>query len=223
MIVQIYGITTPGDAEAVCGCRPDHVGVVLDEGLETWDQVDLTTARQILAAVHPSITTVALTLRTDVDGIRRTVEALEPSAVHLARAADAMTPDDVVRLRERIAPVQIMTTIPVRDGGAVELARRFEPVSDWLLLDTAHPETDVVGATGLVHDWSTSADVVKAIDIPVILAGGLGPDNVDAAIGAVRPAGVDSETRTSRDDDRRRKDVAKVKSFVERARAAAVR
>lgn len=222
MIVQIYGITTPEDAAAVCACRPDHVGVVLDEGLETWDEVDLDVAREILAAVHPSITTVALSLRSDVDGIRRTVEALEPSAVHLARAVDAMTPDDVDRLRQCIEPVQIMTTVPVRDGTAIDVAKAFAPVSDWLLLDTAHPVTGVVGATGHVHDWSTSAAIVKAVDVPVILAGGLGPENVDAAIAAVAPAGVDSETRTSREDDKRRKDAAKVKAFIDRARAAAV-
>jgi phosphoribosylanthranilate isomerase len=52
----------------------------------------------------------------------------------------------------------------------------------------------------------------------VILAGGLGPENVAEAIARVRPAGVDSETRTSRDDDRRRKDLAKVEAFIERAR-----
>ena len=51
-----------------------------------------------------------------------------------------------------------------------------------------------------------------------MLAGGLGPDNVLEAIRRVRPDGVDSETRTSRPDDRRRKDVDKVRSFIELAR-----
>jgi phosphoribosylanthranilate isomerase len=54
----------------------------------------------------------------------------------------------------------------------------------------------------------------------VILAGGLGPDNVIEAIRRTRPAGVDSETRTSRDDDRRRKDPERVRLFIQRARAA---
>ena len=89
-------------------------------------------------------------------------------------------------------------------------------MSDWLLLDTEHSETGVVGASGQVHDWSWSRAAVEAVDVPVILAGGLGPDNVAAAIEAVRPAGVDSETHTGRDDDRRRRDPEKVRRFMER-------
>jgi len=104
----------------------------------------------------------------------------------------------------------------------MSLALRLAPLGDYLLLDTAHPKTGVVGATGLVHDWDLSTRLVEAVRCPVILPGGLGPDNVADAITRVRPSGVDSETRTSRDDDRRRKDLAKVEAFIHRARNAAV-
>ena len=87
-------------------------------------------------------------------------------------------------------------------------------------LDTSHPETGTVGATGHVHDWGLSAEIVAASSSPVILAGGLGPDNVTEAIKRVQPAGVDSETRTSRPDSRRRKDLALVEEFIDHARRA---
>ena len=76
----------------------------------------------------------------------------------------------------------------------------------------------MVGATGHTHDWSLSAALVAAVERPVILAGGLGPENVLEAIERVRPAGVDSETRTSRADDRRRKDPDRVRRFIETAK-----
>lgn len=80
----------------------------------------------------------------------------------------------------------------------------------------------VVGATGLVHDWTISAAITGAVRAtPVILAGGLGPENVAEAIERVGPAGVDSETRTSLTADRRRKDLAKVRAFIDHARRAA--
>ena len=100
-------------------------------------------------------------------------------------------------------------------------ATRLAEFADYLLLDSSHPLTGIVGATGLVHDWDASARIVDRAQCPVILAGGLGPDNVADTIAQVRPAGVDSETRTSRDSDRRRKDLAKVERFIDQARAAA--
>jgi phosphoribosylanthranilate isomerase len=112
-----------------------------------------------------------------------------------------------------------MLTVPVDGPDAIDVARRLSEVGDCLLLDTKHPDTGVVGASGHTHDWSVSADIVNTLDIPVVLAGGLGPENVRDAISAVRPFGVDSETRTSLESDRRRKDIAKVESFISLARS----
>ena len=218
MIVQIYGITTAEDARLVCQLGPDHVGVVVDEGIDTWDSVDPTTAAEIVSELTTA-RVVALSLSTDPARIRQTVDILRPSIVHLARAADGLAPEAVQRLRRDLRPVEMMVTIPVRGPQAVDVARRYAPCSDYLLLDTADPGTGVVGATGHTHDWSVSAKVVRAVEVPVLLAGGLGPDNLGRAIGTVRPAGVDSETNTSRTDDRRRKDLDKVRRFIEIARS----
>ena len=125
----------------------------------------------------------------------------------------------VQRLRDELAPVRVMVTVPVRDIGAVDVARRFAGCADLLLLDTADPSNGVVGATGHTHDWAVSAEIVAAVDVPVLLAGGLGPDNVGEAIRRVRPAGVDSETRTSHSHDRRRKDPDKVRRLIQIARS----
>jgi phosphoribosylanthranilate isomerase len=219
MLTQIYGITTPADAALVNALHPDHVGVVLDEGIETWDSVDLPTLRAILPELR-DVAVVALSLSTERDRILRTVETVKPAWLHLARAADGMTPARVAALRAEIAPARMLVTIPVRDLSALETAERFAPCADALLLDSAHPATGVVGATGHVHDWSVSRRIVERVPVPVVLAGGLGPDNVVEAIRQTRPAGVDSETRTSRDDDRRRKHPERVRLFLERARGA---
>jgi phosphoribosylanthranilate isomerase len=48
-----------------------------------------------------------------------------------------------------------------------------------------------LGGTGSVHDWSVSAQIVKAVPVPIILAGGLNPGNVETAISQVGPFGVD--------------------------------
>ena len=219
MIVQVYGVTTPEDAAAVNAVSPDHVGVVLDEGIDTWDSVDRATARAIASELGDEIKLVALSLSTDPGRIRRTVDELEPDIVHLARASGGIGAAGVESLRDELSGVGIMSTIPVRGPEALAIANEFAGCSDYLLLDTAHPDSGIVGATGYVHDWSVSARVVRALDVPVVLAGGLGPDNVGDAIRVVRPWGVDSETRTSRADNRRRKDIDAVRRFIEIARA----
>lgn len=219
MLVQIYGITTPGDAEMVNALAPDNVGVVVDEGFQTWDGVDEATARLIVSELT-DVTVVALSLAVERERILRTVEVVSPSVLHLVRAAEEMPPELLASLRDELDSISLMLTLPVLNETSVALAQSLSGATDYLLLDTAHPQSGQVGATGLVHDWALSRRIAESSADPVVLAGGLGPANVREAIEAVRPFGVDSETRTSRDDDRRKKDPEKVRLFIERARTA---
>jgi phosphoribosylanthranilate isomerase len=203
---------------SVDGLGPDHIGLVVDEGIETWDSVDELTATAIAAVVN-NAKLVALSLSTDTDRILETAGLLDAPIIHLARAHE-MEPAALASLRESLAPRELMLTVPVRDRDSLAVADRLGACADFLLMDSKDPSTGIVGATGLVHDWNLSAEIVARSSIPVFLAGGLGPDNVTEAIRRVRSAGVDSETRTSRADDRRRKDIAKVEAFIARAQSA---
>jgi phosphoribosylanthranilate isomerase len=69
-----------------------------------------------------------------------------------------------------------------------------------------------------VHDWKISRLLADCSPKPLILAGGLGPENVRQAILEVRPAGVDSHTGVEGPDGR--KDEGRVRAFVTEARAA---
>jgi phosphoribosylanthranilate isomerase len=94
----------------------------------------------------------------------------------------------------------------------------FAPWVDGFVLDTACPEEDRVGGTGRTHDWTVSRDVVRTASRPVILAGGLAADNVAAAITAVRPYGVDANSRLA--DASGFKNPRAVAAYVHAARAA---
>jgi len=83
------------------------------------------------------------------------------------------------------------------------------------LLDTFSPEKR--GGTGTPFDWSLAVKA-KAWGVPIILSGGLNPDNVAAAIEAVAPAGVDASSGVEISPGK--KDWGKVKAFVERATKA---
>lgn len=62
---------------------------------------------------------------------------------------------------------------------------------DYYLLDSFNLKTNQVGGTGLTHDWNKSGELIKQLDKPTFLAGGLNPDNVKIAIETARPYGVD--------------------------------
>jgi phosphoribosylanthranilate isomerase len=218
VIVQIYGVTTVDDARLVCDLGTDHLGVVpVSDDEDPWDAVEAEITDAILDTAAGRAARVVLSFATQCDDAIRTASRYSCEYLHLARA-EAMPRAELAVLRESVT-ARLMLTVPVRDASAVEAARTLAPLADVLLLDTAHPRTGIVGASGHVHDWAVSARIVEELDVPVVLAGGLGPDNVGPAIEAVRPWGVDSETHTSRDDDRRRKDADRLARFVQRARA----
>jgi phosphoribosylanthranilate isomerase len=111
-----------------------------------------------------------------------------------------------------------MRSVPVVDEGSVAIACEYDAIADFLLLDSHRPSDRQIGALGVPHDWAISRRIVELVRTPVILAGGLGPDNVAEAILAVRPAGVDSKTKTDQSGSHR-KDLDLVRRFHEVARA----
>ncbi len=95
----------------------------------------------------------------------------------------------------------------------VERAKAYEDVVDAILLDTIAGRQ--LGGTGKKHDWRISRAIVEELDTPVILAGGLTPENVADAIAEVRPYAVDVSSGVEREPGH--KDAVKVKRFIEAA------
>ena len=116
-------------------------------------------------------------------------------------------------MKRRYPGVKLMRSIPVTGESSIAFAQAHEGIADLLLLDSHAPGDAQIGALGRTHDWRLSRRIVETVAVPAILAGGLGPDNVAAAIRAVRPAGVDSKTKTDRTGGHA-KDLEKVRAFV---------
>ena len=121
-------------------------------------------------------------------------------------------------LNDDSPPIEIMRTIPVGGGDSVAIAKQYDGVVDYLLLDSYSEDKIQLGATGLTHDWAVSRKIVEAVHTPVILAGGLGPENVAEAIRRVRPYGVDSKSKTDRGRTHE-EDIERVETFVKVARS----
>ena len=218
MLVQIYEVSSPEEARALGELGVEHIGVLVGDGAFPREQ-PIERARTILSAVPPSSKGVALSLSADMRLIEQIASELTPDIVHLGASTDLLGPSAVLQLKKRFGAIAVMRSIPVTGHDSVAIAKSYDGIADWLLLDSHRPGDAQIGALGVTHSWELDRKIVESVRIPVVIAGGLGPDNVIDAIRAVRPAGVDSKTRTDKDDGSHTKDLQKVARFVARAKS----
>jgi len=218
MLTQIYEVQTPAAADAISAIGVDHVGVLVGWG-DFPREIGLSQATAVGAAIRPGSIFSALFLGADVALIERIARTLAPGILHLGAAPERLSVEATAALKHALPGVRIMRSIPVTDEESIALAQSYDGVADFLLLDSHRAGDNQIGALGLTHDWSISRRIVEAVKTPVILAGGLGPANVAQAIRDVRPAGVDSKTKTDIPGSHA-KDLDAVRRFHNTAKAA---
>ena len=248
IITQIYEVQTPAEAKQLIELGVDHIGsVIVSEDnwkvpliKETIENIKRTTSKSSL---------IPLFKKPEI--IFKVLDYYRPDIVHfcddLSNHNNANENyEDLLHLqknvKEKFPEVKIMRSIPIAQSGRTEtvntikLARIFEPVSDYFLTDTLltaksnvstdqQPVNGFIGITGKTCDWDMARKLVNSSSIPVILAGGISPDNVFDGITYVKPAGVDSCTGTNAKDEnggliRFKKDLEKIKRFIKKVRSA---
>jgi phosphoribosylanthranilate isomerase len=217
MIVQIYEVTAPAEAQALGEMGVDHIGVLVGEGSFPREQT-IQKAREIFAAIPSGSKASALSLSHEVDLIVRFTAAIRPDILHLGAAPQHLSPAQLRRLKAEFPRVSLMRSIPVVDESSIALARSYEGIADWLLLDSYESGDRQIGALGVTHDWDLDRRIIDSVSIPAIIGGGLGPENVREAIRSAHPAGVDSKTKTDKSDGSHTKDLQKISAFVSAAR-----
>src|SRR3990167_8172632 len=217
MITQIYEAQNFDEAKNLVEVGVDNVGVLVGNG-EYPREFSPEQAKEILLGVTCQAKKVVLSLSKNLKDIIEIVGKTNPDILHLGTAPESLSPEDVQDLKKQFPDLKIMRSIPVRDEGSVELAKQYDGVADYLLLDTQKKGDTQVGATGETHNWSMSKKIVESVSIPVILAGGLGPDNVAEAVIKVKPFGVGSKTKKDKIGSHE-KNIEKVKEFVRIAKA----
>lgn len=219
MFVQIYTAQSPQEALALAEVGVDHVGLTPSR-LGLPGEISDDTARAAADAIRGIAISVALSVSANLDDIVAMTQAVRPDILHLCGLPGAVPPQAVEQLRRRLPKQPIMQAIAVSGPQAVDEALAYARVSDYLILDSHADDIAGVGAAGFVHDWNISAEIVRVVDVPVILAGGLSPENVTSAIRAVQPWGVDSLTLTNRalEDGGFVKDIERVSAFVRNAK-----
>jgi phosphoribosylanthranilate isomerase len=140
--------------------------------------------------VPVGVTTVLLTCATRVGDIVEQHRRCRTGAIQLV---DALPEGSHAELRARLPGIGLVQVVHVTGPESVEEALGVAPFVDALLLDSGNPRARVkeLGGTGRLHDWGLSRRIVETSGKPVYLAGGLRPDNIAEAAGAVDPFGFD--------------------------------
>jgi phosphoribosylanthranilate isomerase len=212
MLVQIYEVRAPEEAVSLARLGVDHIGVLVGDGAFP-RELAADRASAIFAALPPGARRVALSLSANSAEIARIVKETRPDIIQIGAAVELFSLRDTQMLKAAFPNLQLMRSIPIVDEASIECAKDYQSVADFLLLDSHEPGDRQIGGLGRMHDWSISRRIVDEVGVPVILAGGLDADNVVAVIAAVRPAGVDSKTKTDRADGNG-KDLDKMARFV---------
>jgi phosphoribosylanthranilate isomerase len=216
VIVQIYEVSTPEEAVALEALGVDHIGVLVGRGAFP-RELPATSARAIFRALRPATKRLALSLSDRLEEVASVVADTMPDIIQVGAAVELLSVERMRELKASFPDVLLMRAIPVIGEESLVLAKQYAHVADFLLLDSYAPGDKQIGALGRTHDWRISRRIAEAVNTPIILAGGLGPENVAAAIRAVRPHGVDSKTGTDCADGSG-KDREKVRAFVTAAK-----
>ncbi len=214
-IIQIAGIKDAAEAEMLLHCGIRYLGFPLRLPV---NQEDLSEAEagSIIRSLKPPSFGVLITYLDNASEIAAFCEVLGARIVQLHGDIEF---DELKNLKQLRPDLTVIKSLVVGLHSEDRLADTIEKLSaytDAYITDTFDPETGASGATGRAHDWRTSRRLVELSERPVILAGGLTPDNVRRAVVEVRPAGVDAHTGVEEISGRKSRE--KIKKFIAEAR-----
>ncbi len=187
-------IRAGADALGLVGAMPSGPGPIPDAAIA-----------EIAQTIHPPVASFLLTSEQTATGIIAHLHRVHTNTVQIV---DKLVDGDYQLIKKSFPAVRVVQVIHVTGPDSIAEALVAAEGADSLLLDSGNPLAPVktLGGTGQTHDWAISREIVRAVNVPVFLAGGLHHENVAAAIRQVRPFAVDvcSGVRTAGKLDRRK-------------------
>jgi phosphoribosylanthranilate isomerase len=216
-IIQIAGVADRAESMMLVEAGVHQIGFPLGLPVHKED-ISAEDAAKIIRLLPPPASAVLITYLNRAEQILDLCNKIE---AHKVQLHGGISLKEIVRLKSLAPELTVIKSLIVEDNNFTELKSSiaaFGPHCDAFMTDTYDPATGACGATGKTHDWEISRRLVDISPRPVMLAGGLNPENVRKAIAHVRPAAVDAHTGVEGPDGR--KDAALVRAFVREALAA---
>ncbi|HEY6506194.1 MAG TPA: phosphoribosylanthranilate isomerase [Chitinophagaceae bacterium] len=184
------------DALGLVGKMPSGPGPIADELIA-----------EIAGTIHPPVASFLLTSEQSSSAI---IDHIKRTGVNTVQIVDELTGGTYQHIKEELPHARIVQVIHVTGEESIEQALQVQQHVHAILLDSGNPKAAIktLGGTGNTHNWNISRNLVKAVDVPVFLAGGLHAGNVKEAIEIVQPFAVDicSGVRTNGKLDRSKLD-----------------
>jgi phosphoribosylanthranilate isomerase len=199
--VKICGITRPEDARAAAMAGADAIGLVFYAPSPR--HVTYQQANEIIRALPPFVTTVGLFVNAEKSYIQ---EVMDNVAIDLLQFHGQESAPECGRYQR-----PYIKAIAMREGEDPAIMAAGFPDAQGILLDSYHATQ--VGGTGESFDWTR---VPRNLNLPIILAGGLYPDNVAEAVRQVRPYAVDVSSGV--EAQKGIKDADKIAAFIAAAK-----
>ena len=192
-------IRAGADALGLVGKMPSGPGPIADDLIAS-----------IARNIPPPLASFLLTSEQTADAIVRHIQRVHTNTVQIV---DELAEGTYWQIREALPAVRIVQVIHVSGEESIAEAMRLQDDVDAFLLDSGNPKAAIktLGGTGNTHNWEISRAIVSSVRLPVFLAGGLHPGNVQDAIRKVKPFAVDicSGVRTEG-----KLDEQKLKAFI---------
>ena len=212
-ILKICGNTNVEDVRMVGASGVDYCGILVDVG---FSERSLSLRQAAVLASESKISNVILMCDPGIEEVKAVVKEIRPFAVQLLGHE---TPELVKELKSKVE-CRIWKTVHLSNvPGQASPEAYVKAGADALLVDSVDTSEgfERLGGTGKVADWKEAAAMVKAVSIPVFLAGGINPENVEKAVIEVRPYGIDlcsgvEATRGKKDPEKLRELVKNFKS-----------
>ena len=151
-------------------------------------------ADELIADITKTIPAgIASFLLTSEQSSLKIIDHIQRTGTNTVQIVDELSEGKYQHIREALPDLKIVQVIHVTGNESIEQALQIQEYVDYILLDSGNPKAVIktLGGTGNTHNWLISRELVKAVNVPVFLAGGLNAGNVREAIQTVQPFGVD--------------------------------
>jgi phosphoribosylanthranilate isomerase len=187
--IKICCIASPEEASMAIAHGADAVGLVAKMPSGPGPIAD-----ELIADIAKTIPAgIASFLLTSEQSSVKIIDHIKRTGTNTVQIVDELSEGKYEHIREALPELKIVQVIHVTGEESIEQALGVEAYVDFILLDSGNPKAAIktLGGTGNTHNWNISRELVKAVQVPVFLAGGLNAGNVREAIQAVNPYGVD--------------------------------